>query len=369
MKKYKLMSVVGARPQFIKATILSAQLRKHFNELFVHTGQHYDLDMSGLFFDQLPLPKPDYNLNIHPKTHAEQTGKMLIALEKIMLKEKPVVIVVYGDTNTTLAASLAAAKLNIPVAHVEAGLRSFDKSMPEEINRILSDHLASLLFCPTKTSMLNLEKEGIVNNVFLTGDVMYEMLNMFLPYSKKSKILDKLNLIKKNYLLLTLHRAVNTDIKLRLDSILSALSQSGEKIIFPIHPRTKKAIKKYNIKLGQNIVIVNPVTYIDMLALELNAKKIITDSGGVQKEAFWLGVPCITLRENTEWPETLANGMNILVGASKSDILHSIRKKIPLKGSFFHSSVLNNSSKKITEEIIMFVKNTYKKEKQSWTYI
>ncbi len=324
----KIVSIVGARPQFIKLAPLSTELRKKgINEIILHTGQHYDDNMNEIFFKELEISEPDYNLGIGSGFHGEQTGRMLMGIEKILIKEKPDLVIVYGDTNSTLAGALATSKLHIPLAHVEAGLRSFNKKMPEEINRIVADHLSDILFCPTETAVENLKNEGILKGVYLVGDIMFDALMHFLKLSQeKSRILEELNLTPKSYLLLTIHRAENTDNVERLKSILSALGESGKNIIFPIHPRTKNRIREFGLEnyLTSNIRVIAPVGYLDMLELEKNAYAILTDSGGVQKEAFWLKVPCITLREETEWVETVKYKWNILVGANKDKILEAL---------------------------------------------
>lgn len=330
----KIVSVVGARPEFIQAAPLSKKLRERFTEVLVHTGQHYDPNMSGVFFKELGLPKPDYNLGVGSGSHGEQTGKMLIEIEKVLLKERPDVVVIFGDTNSSLAGALAAAKLHIKVAHVEAGLRSFNRLMPEELNRVLIDHLSDFLLCPTETAVRNLKKEGITKGVFNTGDVMYDsVLQFYKKAEKESEIMQTLNLRSKTYLYATVHRAENTDSQVNLKNIFEAFSESGETIVFPIHPRTRKAIDNYQIPISkyQNIRLVEPVGYLDNLVLMGNAKKILTDSGGVQKQAFFLKVPCITLRSETEWVETVVNGWNVLVGADKVKILNAVENFNPTK--------------------------------------
>ena len=326
----KIVSKVGARPQFIKLAPLSRALREEgLNEIIVHTGQHYDDNMSDIFFEELNIPEPDYNLGIGSGSHGEQTGKMLIAIEEVLLKEKPDLVIVYGDTNSTLAGALASSKLHIKLAHVEAGLRSFNKNMPEEINRIVADHLSDILFCPTETAIKNLEKEGITKGVYLVGDIMFDALMHFSRLSEeKSKILEDLKLSPKEYYLLTIHRAENTDSFDRLKNILLAIAQFKRKVVFPIHPRTKKRIKEFGLEKyvkNDNILLIDPVGYLDMISLEENALAIFTDSGGVQKEAFWLRVPCITLRDETEWIETVNYGWNRLVGADIEKILEAER--------------------------------------------
>jgi len=327
----KIISVIGARPQFIKCAPVSKELRKNNFEILIHTGQHYDYEMSKLFFDQLEIPEPDYNLGIGSLSHGEQIGRMLIELEKIFLKEKPDIVIIYGDTNSTLAGALASGKLKIPTGHIEAGLRSFDKTMPEEINRVIADHISNFLFVPTKTAVYNLKNEGIFKQVFLVGDVMYDALKQNMKIAKKSKILKNLDIQPKNYFLTTIHRPSNTDNILNLSNILEVFSSTHEKIVFPIHPRTENFIKKHGLekKIGENISIIKPVSYFDFVWLEKNAKKILTDSGGIQKEAYLLKVPCITLRENTEWIETIKDGWNILVGAHKKKILDAMNNFKP----------------------------------------
>lgn len=318
----KIVTVVGARPQFIKASMLSRLFQKDPNikEILVHTGQHYDANMSDIFFDQLKIPKPDYNLGIGSGTHGNQTGRMLSEIESILFKEEPNIVLVYGDTNSTLAGSLAASKLHIPIAHVEAGLRSFNKKMPEEINRLLTDHLSTWLFCPTKTAQNNLKREGIKDRVFITGDIMYDAVLHFKSEAlKHSTLFRRLNLDKKDYYLATIHRAENTDRMDRLQTLLTVLSQLDRPVVLPLHPRTKKKIEHWNLEsmiTASHIHTIEPLNYFDMLALESEAKMILTDSGGVQKEAYMLQVPCITLRDETEWIETVEAKWNSIVGAS-----------------------------------------------------
>ncbi|SFC85937.1 non-hydrolyzing UDP-N-acetylglucosamine 2-epimerase [Clostridium uliginosum] len=326
----KVLTVIGARPQFIKAATISNKIRKKNTEILVHTGQHYDNNMSDIFFEELGIPKPDYNLSIGSSNHGHQTGNMLIALEDIYLKEKPDMVLVYGDTNSTLAGSLCASKLLIPVAHIEAGLRSFNRAMPEEQNRILTDHISDLLFVPTLTAQKNLAAENITKGVYNTGDVMYDAINLFKERAKKvSTIVETLDLTPESYILSTIHRAENTDSIERLTSIISALSNCNEKIILPLHPRTKKFIEEYNLPIGDNIKIIDPVGYLEMVSLENNSKKILTDSGGVQKEAYFLKKPCITMRDETEWVETVQNGWNTIVGSDSNKILDAISNFSP----------------------------------------
>lgn len=327
----KIVTVIGARPQFIKAAPVSRVLREKHQELIVHTGQHYDANMSDIFFEELNIPKPDFYLSIGSASHGKQTGEMMAKIEEIVLAEKPDFMLVYGDTNSTLAGSLVASKLHVPVIHIEAGLRSFNKKMPEEINRILTDHVSEYLFCPTDTAVQNLQNEHVTHNVFNIGDVMYDavLYNTKLA-EEKSNILAEHQLTSKDYHLITIHRAENTDDRQNIDNILSALSQIEETKVWPIHPRTKNMLVEYGYDLNKipNLKVIAPVGYLDMLTLEKNAKKIITDSGGVQKEAYFMEVPCVTVREQTEWVETLESDSNILVGTDVSKILDAVYKSV-----------------------------------------
>ncbi len=326
----KVASVVGARPQFIKAAPLDRELRRLCTHVLIHTGQHYDYAMSAVFFEELGIPEPDYNLGVGSASHGRQTGEMLISIEETLQDEKPDCVVVYGDTNSTLAGALAAAKLHLPVAHVEAGLRSFDRSMPEEINRVLTDHVADVLFCPTETARFNLSREGIAQGVVNFGDVMYDALLQSLDVlDRPSSLLDSLGVRPGNYLLVTVHRPGNTDHRENLVSILDALAEMDEEIIFPAHPRTSQAISRLGHDLPSNVRLLEPVSYVNMLTLERGARLILTDSGGVQKEAYFFGVPCVTLREETEWVETVEAGWNLLVAASKPRILEAVRDFCP----------------------------------------
>lgn len=328
----KIITILGARPQFIKAAAVSATFRKHFNELLVHTGQHYDANMSDVFFDELNIPKPAYHLNVGSGSHGEQTGAMLAEIEKVLLTEKPDFVMVYGDTNSTIAGSLAASKLLIPVIHVEAGLRSFNKAMPEEQNRILTDHISDLLFVPTQTAINNLKNEGIAKGVFNVGDVMYDGILHFTEIAKqKSTILKDLGLAENSFLLCTIHRAENTNDPERLKAIIAALNAVDETIVLPLHPRTLKYLKDYGIELNANIRVIDPVGYLDMVMLEFGSKMIVTDSGGVQKEAFFLGKPCVTMRDETEWVETVENGWNVIVGANEAKIKDAIQNFKPVR--------------------------------------
>ncbi|MEM1672684.1 MAG: UDP-N-acetylglucosamine 2-epimerase (non-hydrolyzing) [Archaeoglobaceae archaeon] len=332
--------ILGTRPEIVKMSPVIRQCEKNCVDYFIlHTGQHYSYEMDRIFFEELELPKPKYNLNIGSGSHAEQTAKMLVSIEKVLIEEEPSLVLVHGDTNTTLAGALASAKLHIPIGHVEAGLRSFDRRMPEEINRVLVDHISDYLFAPTDNAKLNLLKEGIEESkIFVTGntivDAVYQNLEIAM---KRSNILERLSLKPKNYFLVTLHRQENVDFKERLEKIIEGLRLIYEEfsttIILPIHPRTKKMIEKFGLNLD-GINTINPVGFMDFLQLEANAKLILTDSGGVQEESCILGVPCVTLRETTERPETIEVGANILAGVEPERILSSVKKMIERKNKW-----------------------------------
>jgi len=322
----KIASIVGARPQFIKIAPLCREFKRHkfIKHLIIHTDQHYDYNMSKVFFDSLEIPQPDYHLEVGSGTHGYQTGEMIKRVEKVLIKERPEWTVVYGDTNSTLAGAVAAVKLKIPVAHVEAGLRSFNKGMPEEINRLLTDHISDVLFCPTETAMRNLKQEGINQGIHVVGDVMYDSLLYNLQLAERhSLILEKLQLDPKNYALVTVHRAENTDNPDRLRAIFNALrkiTQEGIPVIIPLHPRTRKQLELLKVPVDR-LQIIEPLQYLDMLLLQKQAKIVLTDSGGIQKEAFFLQVPCITLRRETEWVETVETGWNILADIDEKKIV------------------------------------------------
>jgi len=322
MMPAKIISIIGARPQFIKHAPVQLELQKHFHSITVHTGQHYDQNMSDVFFNELKIPPPDYMLGIHASMQGEMTGAMMTEIEKIVVKEKPDAVLVYGDTNSTLAGALVAAKLLIPLIHIEAGLRSFNKTMPEEINRIVADHCASLLFCPSEEAIRNLEKENIKRNVYLSGDVMKDMLELTRPFLNRKA--------EGKYVFVTLHRPYNTDNKERLQQVLTALDSLDIPVILPLHPRTHKRITEFGMQPSgfSNISFTEPVGYIDSLSYQAFADMVITDSGGMQKEAYWLGKKCITLRSETEWIETTANGWNTLVWEDFGT-LRGIMKKEP----------------------------------------
>jgi UDP-GlcNAc3NAcA epimerase len=334
----KILTVIGARPQFIKAAPVSRAIRSAGGgrtgtnaivEVLVHTGQHYDREMSDVFFQELDLPEPAHHLGVGAGPHGQQTGRMLEGVERVLEMERPDLVLVYGDTNSTLAGALAAGKLRIPIAHVEAGLRSFNRAMPEELNRVVTDHLAAYLFCPTHLAVKNLSCEGIVKGVHLVGDVMYDVLRMSLPIAKsRSQVLERLALSPKTYDVVTVHRAENTDVRERLAGILQALARLDRPAVFPCHPRTKKMIEQFGLASlvsASRVRMIEPLGYLDMLRLESDAAAILTDSGGMQKEAYWLGVPCVTLRDETEWVETVEAGWNRLAGTDPAAIVAAAR--------------------------------------------
>lgn len=327
----RLASIVGARPQFVKLAVVSNALREQHEELIIHTGQHYDHNMSAQFFDELAIPTPDYHLGIGSGFHGAQSGRMLEAIEQVLMKESPDWVIVYGDTNSTLAGALAAAKLHIPVAHVEAGLRSYNRRMPEEINRVITDHLSDLLFCPTEAARRQANAEGIMQGVVVVGDVMYDLLLQAqhrLDASAEA-LLSKLHVPRQPYILVTVHRAANTDDPAAMQEIARALNKLEMPVIFPVHPRTRASLEHYNITWKHHIHLIEPIGYCEMLVLERSAYRILTDSGGVQKEAFFLGVPCVTLREETEWSETVDAGWNVLVGTRQEAILAAVNLPKP----------------------------------------
>lgn len=354
----KILTVIGARPQFVKAAALSREFAKHsdIEEILVHTGQHFDANMSDIFFDEMEIPKPKYNLDINSVGHGAMTGRMLEGIEEILLKEKPDLLLVYGDTNSTIAGALAAKKLHIKVAHVEAGLRSFNMEMPEEVNRILTDRISDYLLCPTQTAVDNLMKEGYKNiNTIIekTGDVMQDAANFYAQKSEqKSTIVKEINLNK--YILTTLHRAENTDDKERLSNIVEALNEIHQTIcpiVLPLHPRTKKKLESFKLEL--KVKIINPVGYFDMIELIKNSSLVMTDSGGLQKEAFFFKKNCVTMRDQTEWVELITADVNVLVCANKNQIIQQSKKMLN-KISDFTLDLYGNgmASKNIAETII-----------------
>lgn len=331
----KILTIVGARPQFVKASVVSAALRPLCDEVIVHTGQHYDKNMSDVFFEELGIPKPAYNLGVGSGSHGRQTGEMLIRIEEVIGQEKPDILMVYGDTNSTLAGALAASKLHIPVAHVEAGLRSYNMRMPEEQNRVLTDHISSWLLCPTQTAVENLAKEGIARGVTMTGDVMLDSVLHFLSVARanpeKARIYETLGLTPKQYRLATLHRAETTDGGVEaVTRIFRAFEQLPQRVVIPIHPRTRGLAEEAIAKDGfRNIQLIDPVGYLEMLLLTSGACQVLTDSGGLQKEAYFMEVPCVTLRTETEWVETLHGNWNILASLTTEDILDKALSTVP----------------------------------------
>ena len=358
----KILTVVGARPQFVKAAALSRAFLKHKNieEIIVHTGQHFDKNMSEIFFEEMEIPKPKYNLEINSLSHGAMTGRMLEGIEEILMAEKPSILLVYGDTNSTIAGALAAKKLHIKVAHVEAGLRSFNMEMPEEVNRILTDRISDYLLCPTQTAVDNLELEGYKNIDSLiekTGDVMQDAANFYASKSEsKSTVLGEIG--EDDFILTTLHRAENTDDKERLSNIVEALNEIHENIctvVLPLHPRTKSKLKQFDIEL--KIKIIEPVGYFDMIELIKSSELIMTDSGGLQKEAFFFGKNCVTMRDQTEWVELIEVGVNVLVGANKDKII-SQAKLMRNKISNFDIDLYGNG--KACDSIVNFLLKNHK---------
>jgi UDP-GlcNAc3NAcA epimerase len=379
----KIITVIGARPQIIKAAAISRAIKNNFSdkilEVIVHTGQHYDENMSQIFFEELEIPFPNYNLNVGSGSHGEQTAKMLEGLENIYVQEKPDAVIVYGDTNSTIAGALAASKIHIPVIHIEAGLRSFNKAMPEEINRIACDHMSTLLFTPSETGHRNLLNEGIKNDqkeaasidnpkIYLCGDIMYDNSLYFSAMSEqKSKILKELEITTNEFILCTIHRDTNTDDKTNLNAIFRALLRIQKtinlKIVLPLHPRTKEKLNSHlnenlltEINQNKNFKIIPPTGFLDIISLEKNARLIITDSGGLQKEAFFFQKPCVILREQTEWIEIVENGNALIAGANELKIISSIETLIK-KTDFTYPNLYGDGNaanficKKITEEL------------------
>lgn len=356
----KIISVVGARPQFIKAAMLSRTLTEtsKITHLHLHTGQHYSKEMAELFFEELNY-RPDFDLTVGSGTHSYQTGKAMMGIEEILIKEEPYLVIAYGDTNATLAGALAAVKLHIPVAHVEAGLRSFNRRMPEEINRIVADAVSDFLFCPTPTAVSNLKNEGREKGVFNTGDILLDTLQYFIPIAReRSDILNRVNLKDEKFWLLTMHRPHNVDEVDKLKKVLAALGETDyPRIIFPCHPRTQKTIQNIPEKMTDHIDIILPVSYLDMLVLEEHAELILTDSGGVQREAYFLARPCLTLREETEWPETLSDGWNKLVGTDPIIIKKRIESiKIPESSPDLKRFGSGKALERISKEITGFIR-------------
>lgn len=333
----KVLTIIGARPQFIKAAVVSRAFREHrldVHEIIVHTGQHYDANMSDVFFDELEIPKPDHNLGIGGGTHGQNTGRMIEKLEGLMMEVQPQWVLVYGDTDSTLAGALAAAKLHIPVAHVEAGLRSFNRIMPEEINRVLTDHIAKILFAPTETARQNLLNEGVAEEkIKLVGDVMYDASLFYKERARKPQLPAELDIKGGDFVLCTIHRAENTDEPQRLKTIFQGLGDSGETIVLPLHPRTRAKIASCGIDIPDNVWAIDPVGYLEMVWLEVNCRLVVTDSGGVQKEAYFFKKSCVTMRDETEWVELVESGWNCLVGSDSMRIAMAIKKSSVVRKS------------------------------------
>jgi UDP-N-acetylglucosamine 2-epimerase len=323
----RIASIVGARPQFVKLAPIHRELCKRHEHLIVHTGQHYDYEMSQVFFEELAIPDPDHDLGIGSGTHGEQTGRMLMAIEEVLIEESPDAVLVYGDTNSTLAAALAAAKLHIPLAHVEAGLRSFNRRMPEEVNRVLTDHVSNLLFCPSEVARANLEAEGVTTGVHVVGDAMVQGLLELMPRLDPG-LLDRFGVEPGEYVLATVHRQENADSRERMSAIVKAMTDCGETILLPLHPRTRKNLHTWGmlhtLEDADNVTVLPPLSFMAFTTLERFAKTILTDSGGVQKEAYTYLVPCVTMRDETEWVETLDEGWNVLVGADRKRIIEAL---------------------------------------------
>ena len=351
----KLITIIGARPQFIKAAAVSREIAQHTNieEIIVHTGQHFDANMSEIFFTQMQIPKPNYNLQINSLSHGAMTGRMIEKIEEVLMIEKPDWVLVYGDTNSTISGSLAAKKLHIKVAHVEAGLRSFNRNMPEEINRILTDKISDLLLCPTDTAVQNLQNEGIGNNslarIMKCGDVMQDAAIFYSDLAQKPEIE-----VPEQFILATIHRAENTDDPKRLTSIFNALTEISNEIpiVLPLHPRTKMKIKNLKFK-NENINIIKPIGYLEMIYLLKTCSLVMTDSGGLQKEAFFFKKPCVTLRDETEWVELVENGFNKVVGADEDKIISGYQEMSKIKNNYNINLYGNGeASKKIITELL-----------------
>jgi UDP-N-acetylglucosamine 2-epimerase (non-hydrolysing)/UDP-GlcNAc3NAcA epimerase len=327
----RITSVIGNRPQFIKAAAVSRRLREHHDETLVHTGQHYDDEMSRVFFEELGVPTPDVELGVGSGTNASQTARMLSAIEPV-LANRPDVVLVYGDTNSTLAAALAAAQAQLPLAHVEAGMRSFDRAMPEELNRVLTDHASDLLFCSTETAVENLKRESVPGAIHLVGDVMADVSLAFAPIAaERSRALEDLGVPAGDYLLVTAHRAGNVDLPERLEALVSLIEALPGQVVFPLHPRTAKRLEEAGLRdrLESAAMLTPPLGYLDFLELARNARAVLTDSGGVQKEAYLLETPCVTLRDTTEWVETVDAGWNVLVDLDADAALRALDRPVP----------------------------------------
>lgn len=352
----KITTIVGARPQFIKASPVSKALAAcGHQEILLHTGQHYDESMSGIFFRELEIRPPDVNLHVGSGSHGKQTAEMLEGIERELLANRPDALLIYGDTNSTLAGALAAIKLGIPVAHVEAGLRSFNRTMPEEHNRVLVDHCSDLLFCPTKTAVRHLASEGVTKGVHLVGDTMLDAVLFHGGLAqKKSAVLQRLGVADKGFYLATLHRPYNTDVSENLQKAMRALGGIGGTVILPLHPRTRGKLQEFKIKVPETVKLVEPLGYLDMLEMTRCARVVLTDSGGLQKEAFFLGVPCVTLRTETEWVETVEAGWNLVVGVEPGDVVKATQQlentELPPPGTPFGSGAAAEKIVAILEE-------------------
>ncbi len=327
----KIISIVGARPEFVQAAPVSRALRQSHHEILVHTGQHYDYQMSQAFFDELGIPAPDYNLEVGSGLQGKQTGEILARLEAVIQKESPDLVILRGDTNSTLAGALVASKLHIPAAHIEAGERSFDRRMPEEVNRIVADALADLHFCVSEKGVRQLAVEGVTQTAHWVGDVMLDamMQNRALAHRKARDIFARLKITPHQYALVTVHRAANTDDPVRLGKIVEALNRVSEPVVFPVHPRTRQALATLGASFANHVQVCDPVSYFEMMVLEESARLIATDSGGVQREAYFFKVPCLTLRDETEWTETVAAGWNHLVGVEPARVLEAWSNSLP----------------------------------------
>jgi len=361
MSTIKIATVIGARPQFIKAAVVSRAFKampQSVSEIIIHTGQHFDANMSDIFFEELDIPKPHFHLGVGGGSHGQNTGRMLEKIEEVLIKEKPDVLLVYGDTDSTLAGALAAVKLHIPVAHVEAGLRSFNRKMPEEINRVLTDHASELLFTPTDIAVKNLINEGIATDkIKQVGDVMYDAALYYgAQVDEVNDILERLGLRSKKYALATLHRAENVDDEKRLQSILAGLGNYLQTIVWPMHPRTKARLVSFGIVMPANIQVIDPVGYLDMIMLEKHAALIATDSGGVQKEAYFHKVPCITMRDETEWIELVSQGANIITGANTKKIIAALQQSANIDKAVFDAPLYGegNTGKQIVDTLVEY---------------
>jgi len=355
----KIITVIGARPQFIKAAVVSREFKKHkgrIKEVIVHTGQHFDKTMSDVFFDELNIPTPDYNLGVGGGTHGQNTGRMIEKIEEVLFEERPDWLLVYGDTDSTLAGALAAVKLHIPVAHVEAGLRSFNRKMPEEINRILTDHISSLHFVPSESSKENLLKEGAsLNSIIVSGDVMYDAVLFYKEKATKPDALNISSINENNYILSTIHRAENTDNAERMKSIFKGLNSSCLPVVLPLHPRTQKVIHALGIEISKNLHIIEPVGYLEMVWLQEHCQLIVTDSGGMQKEAFFHKKQCLTVRDETEWVELIGMGCNKLIKANSKAINTAILSNIETQVNFpFDSDIYGygNAAQEIVASLL-----------------